>query len=144
MEAVFARRVPFALSWAERRGDSVGGLVALSGDTMVGLLGMVGLRDGAVEVAQLYVRPAYQGEGVGSALWDEALRAVGERGVRRLHVWTLERARAIPFYLARGCVEVGRATASVGPHVEPVVELARDVPHPGRADSRLNSGSRGE
>ena len=144
MEAVFAGRLPFELSWADRRGDWIGGLVAMSGRTMAGLLAMVALRDGAVEVAQLYVRPAHQGAGVGTVLWAEALRAMGEREVRRLHVWTLERARAVPFYRARGCVEVGRATASVGAHVEPVVELARDVPADGPADSALNSGGRGE
>jgi GNAT superfamily N-acetyltransferase len=55
-----------------------------------------GVPAGAVSVGNgflstLYVLPAYQGTGVGSALHDLALERLGAQGLREARLWTLER-----------------------------------------------------
>ena len=63
---------------------------------------------GAVSVGKgflstLYVLPAYQGRGVGSALHDLALERLGASGVREARLWTLEgNASGRRFYERRG------------------------------------------
>ena len=67
-----------------------------------------GVAAGSVSVAgdflrTLYVRPADQGRGVGSALHDFALERLRERGIRRAKLWTLEEnASGRRFYERRG------------------------------------------
>jgi ribosomal protein S18 acetylase RimI-like enzyme len=67
-----------------------------------------GVAAGAVSVggeflSTLYVLPAYQGRGVGSALHDVALERLRARGVRRAKLWTLEgNASGRAFYERRG------------------------------------------
>jgi GNAT superfamily N-acetyltransferase len=67
-----------------------------------------GVAAGAVSLggeflSTLYVLPAYQGRGVGSALHDVALERLRARGVRRAKLWTLEgNASGRAFYKRRG------------------------------------------
>ena len=54
-------------------------------------------------LSQLYVLPSRQGTGIGGALHDHALKRLGERGITRAKLWTLEENRpARRFYERRG------------------------------------------
>ena len=71
--------------WAEALADP---------DIEVYLAEADGVPAGSVSVGQeylrtLYVLPAYQGRGVGSALHDFALKRLRARGVRQAKLWTL-------------------------------------------------------
>ena len=98
-------------------------LVALDQNVVIGFARFGGRAAEAGELAALYVAPAHQGRGVGTALWHAVAGRLGERGCTSLRVWTLARAPARDFYLARGMAEVDTGTITVGDHVEPAVCL---------------------
>ena len=98
-------------------------LVALDHNVVTGFARFGGRAGGAGELAALYVAPAHQGGGVGTALWNTVAGRLGDRGCTALRVWTLARARARDFYLTRGMAEVDTGTITVGDHVEPAVCL---------------------
>ncbi|MFT4122017.1 GNAT family N-acetyltransferase [Bradyrhizobium sp.] len=77
------------------------------------LRGLVAFRDGWVE--QLYVLPAAQGRGVGTALLDVAKHACG-----RLELWTFQRnTRARRFYEASGFTLVEQTDGARNEEREP-------------------------
>jgi putative acetyltransferase len=83
---------------------------ALEGDD---LLGMIASRDGWID--QLYVLPAFQERGVGSALLD-----VARRSGRPIKLWTFQKnAGARRFYEARGFVEIERTDGAGNEEREP-------------------------
>lgn len=62
------------------------------------------------EIYELYVRPEYQGCGLGRRLFAEARRTLAVNGLPRLTVWALsENEIACRFYRAMGGTEAGRA-----------------------------------
>lgn len=62
------------------------------------------------EIQELYVRPAWQGLGVGGRLFAASRRELDRRGVKALTVWCLTENRiGCDFYRSRGGVESGRA-----------------------------------
>ena len=74
--------------------------------------------DGWLE--HLYVDPAAQGRGVGSALFAHA-QALEPRGFR---FWVFQRnTPALAFYAPHGCVEVGRTAGEDNAEREPDVWL---------------------
>ncbi len=55
------------------------------------------------EIYELYLRPEYQGIGLGSRLFAAARRALADNGLRGMVVWALEEnANALAFYAGAG------------------------------------------
>lgn len=55
------------------------------------------------EIYELYLRPEYQGIGLGSRLFAEARRRLAEHGLKGLVVWALEENdNALAFYVGAG------------------------------------------
>ena len=77
------------------------------------LTGLIAFHDDWIE--QLYVLPAVQGQGIGTALLK-----VAQRASARLQLWTFQRnARARQFYEARGFVLVEQTDGSSNEENEP-------------------------
>ena len=98
--------------------------LALDGERLVGFakIGPHALpfdAENAVELYQLYVLAAYQGEGVGPALMDWAMASARECGAERvtLSVYT-DNHRAKAFYTRYGFEDVGRYDFPVGEHID--------------------------
>lgn len=63
------------------------------------------------EVYELYLRPEYQGIGLGKRLFGEARRMLGSLGCRGVVVWTLEEnERAVHFYRLTGGRDVAEGS----------------------------------
>ncbi len=59
------------------------------------------------EIYELYLKPEYQGIGLGSRLFREAKRLLASLGCKGLVVWTLaDNDRAVNFYSALGGVDI--------------------------------------
>jgi GNAT superfamily N-acetyltransferase len=110
-------------AWRDDSAEQGEVLVALDQNVVTGFARFGGRAGAAGELAALYVAPAHQGGGVGTALWNAVARRLSERGCTELRVWTLARAPARDFYLARGMAEVDTGTITVAGHVEPAVCL---------------------
>lgn len=79
------------------------------------MTGVIAFHDDWIE--QLYVLPAAQGRGIGSALLE-----IAKRRAERLQLWTFQRnARARRFYEARGFVPVEQTDGSGNEEKEPDV-----------------------
>ena len=77
---------------------------------------------GAAEVQELYLRPEYQGIGLGVRLFDAVLKRIGARGYRRVLVRALaDNDRASGFYLRRGGRLVAHTDESLGGRTLPCV-----------------------
>ncbi|TPW27763.1 GNAT family N-acetyltransferase [Pararhizobium mangrovi] len=67
------------------------------------------------EIYELYLKPEYQGAGLGSRLFDEARRLLGSLGCQGLVVWCLaENEMALSFYAAAGGRDVAEGSESFG------------------------------
>ncbi|MEX3011756.1 N-acetyltransferase family protein [Hoeflea sp. TYP-13] len=63
------------------------------------------------EIYELYLRPEYQGIGLGSRLFGEARRLLGSLGCKGMVVWTLEEnERAVNFYMALGGIDIAEGS----------------------------------
>lgn len=63
------------------------------------------------EIYELYLRPEYQGIGLGSRLFSEARRLLASLGCKGMVVWTLEENdRAINFYQALGGIDIAEGS----------------------------------
>lgn len=77
------------------------------------LVGAVGVNPAGV-IWMLYVLPGYQGYGVGSALYDDAIGALKAAGSRKAMLEVLAaNENAVAFYRARGWVQEGRRTEHI-------------------------------
>lgn len=74
--------------------------VALDGDTVVGLVRLVGDGFSSVLVQDLIVLPIYQRQGIGSALMKEALEAY--KDVYQVQLVTEETEKTLRFYRSMG------------------------------------------
>ena len=82
------------------------------------LVGFADVADGWLH--HLYVSPAHQGDGVGSALLDHA-KSLEPNGFR---LWVFQRnTPALAFYAVRGCIEVRRTDGAGNEEREPDVLL---------------------
>ena len=77
------------------------------------IIGAVGVNPAGV-IWMLYVRPDYQGCGVGSALYEDAIGAMKQAGSRKALLEVLaSNENAVAFYRARGWVPEGRRTEHI-------------------------------
>lgn len=77
------------------------------------IVGAVGVNPSGV-IWMLYVLPAYQGCGVGSALYDAAIGTIKSAGRRKAMLEVLAaNENAVAFYRARGWVPEGRRTEHI-------------------------------
>lgn len=75
--------------------------VALDGDTVVGLIRLVGDGFSSVFIQDLIVLPSYQCQGIGSALMKEALEDY--KDVYQVQLVTEQTERTLRFYRSMGC-----------------------------------------
>src|SRR5690242_18467127 len=61
-------------------------LMALDGDTPVGVVALMVIGEGSVELAKMGVRPAAQGKGAGRLLIAGAIARAREMGMRRVYI----------------------------------------------------------
>lgn len=74
---------------------------------------------GTLELGQIYVLNAWQGTGIGAALFDWAAKRARDRGADYLQLTVyVDNHRARAFYERRGFVEVGRYDFMVGSHAD--------------------------
>jgi ribosomal protein S18 acetylase RimI-like enzyme len=77
------------------------------------IVGTVGVNPAGV-IWMLYVLPGYQGCGVGSALYDDAIGSLRQAGSRKALLEVLAaNENAVAFYRARGWVAEGRRTEHI-------------------------------
>jgi len=77
------------------------------------VVGAVGINPAGV-IWMLYVHPAYQGCGVGSALYDDAIGALRQAGSRKAVLEVIaSNENAVAFYRSRGWVAEGRRTEHI-------------------------------
>ncbi len=63
------------------------------------------------EIYELYLKPEYQGIGLGSKLFGEARRLLSSLGCKGMVVWTLEEnERAVNFYTALGGIDIAEGS----------------------------------
>lgn len=104
IEAVFQDRNKLEHSWAPRRLARAGMIVAVSGEEIVGLIGLAYLDSYDLgEVAAFYVDPQHQGQGIGTLLWNAGLGALSNLNCTSFEVWTLAQAKSRSFYEHHGC-----------------------------------------
>lgn len=118
LEKMLARRGPAYWQRLARRGR--GGTLVLMFDGAVSGYATLGpnrtrrLAYGG-EIYELYLRPPYQGVGLGRRLFREARRVLGANRLEGLVVWALEENDgACAFYGALGGVPVARAVETFG------------------------------
>ncbi|MCO6392003.1 GNAT family N-acetyltransferase [Aliihoeflea aestuarii] len=89
-------------------------LVADDGEAIGGMAFADTVDDGkTLMLRQLYVRPAFQGRGIGGMLLDEVEGCFPEAARIRLEVEEAN-AKAIAFYLAQGFARIGEAKGADG------------------------------
>lgn len=77
------------------------------------IAGVVGVNPAGV-IWALYVRPGYQGCGIGSALYDAAINTLKSAGQRKAMLEVLAaNENAVAFYRSRGWVPEGRRTEHI-------------------------------
>jgi ribosomal protein S18 acetylase RimI-like enzyme len=110
LERMIARRGP--AWWGRMHERGFRALVLVSGETLVGYATLgrsraPGQRTG--EIYELYLRPEYQGCGLGRRLFADARDELRANGLERLVVWALAENRiACRFYRAMGGIEAAR------------------------------------
>ena len=84
-------------------------LVVVEPDKLAGCAGLRDLGDGVCEMKRLYVRPEYQGTGLGWQLVERIVAEAGNAGYRLLRLDTLPvMERAIALYRTLGFREIPR------------------------------------
>jgi len=87
-------------------------MVAVSGDEVVGLVGMLWPDERSIEeieVEPLIVSGSHRGKGVGSMLLDAVIKRVEGKGIKYLTVRPVMRnVKALEFFRKRGFDKVGR------------------------------------
>lgn len=78
-------------------------LLALNGDRPVGVVALIVMGDGSVELAKMGVRPEAQGQGAGRLLVADAVAKAKEMGMRRVYIETNSKlAAALKLYADAG------------------------------------------
>jgi len=83
----------------------------------------------AARLANIWIAPAAQGQGLGKRLLDLAETVIQRRGHKqaRLEVF-VGNDRAQAFYESRGWAEVGRDTYELAGHPVPGIVMVKDLP----------------
>jgi putative acetyltransferase len=82
-------------------------LLAIDKGEYVGCIGLRDLGEGVGEMKRMYVRPSYQGKGIGRDLLDAFLHVATEYHYRKIRLDTVPRlARALKLYRNAGFVEI--------------------------------------
>lgn len=95
-------------------------LLAVDGDTVIGSATYCAARDGASEgwgeIVSLYLLPEYWRRGIGTCLFQEAVKALHELGYEKLCLWVLEENQpARKFYETNGfCCSGDIISADIG------------------------------
>jgi GNAT superfamily N-acetyltransferase len=118
IEGLFSQRLPPSSTGRDNREGLLGVLVAEVEGEVVGFATLVRLKDGDGELQAFYVLPEYQGQGVGSTLWERGLEVLRREGFAGMQIWVLADADAVAFYQRRGCAKVGEGTFAIGDHSE--------------------------
>jgi GNAT superfamily N-acetyltransferase len=118
LEGMFSGRLPQSSTGRDNREGLLGVLVAEVEGEVVGFATLARLKDGDGELQAFYVLPEYQGQGVGSALWERSLEALGREGFAGMQIWVLADVDAVAFYERRRCAKIGEGTYAIGDHSE--------------------------
>ncbi len=118
LEGMFSQRLPQSSTGRDNREGLLGVLVAEVEGEVVGFATLARLKDGDSELQAFYVLPEYQGQGVGSALWERSLETLRREGYAGKQIWVLAGADAVAFYERRGCAKIGEGTYTIGDHSE--------------------------
>ncbi len=94
-------------------GDPQGFMVAMSGEKVVGFIGVHGTweEEGELwgEIHEFVVHPDYQKRGIGNLLFERALLYVQERGRKKCGLWVgVKNERAFEFYRKHGFAPHGQ------------------------------------
>lgn len=118
LEKIIARRGPGR--WQEQiRRNRHAHLVLAFGDSLAGYAAIGGARqriaDNEGEIYELYLKPEYQGVGLGRRLFVAARRQLAQSGRRGLVVWSLiNNEPALRFYEALGGKRISTAHEALG------------------------------
>ena len=100
---------------------------AVSGGTVIGMVGFSLPESGTGYVASLYVSPRAQGSGAGRLLLSEAERRLADRGARRMRLWVFEQnAPSRGFYARQGWRPDG-TRVTLPEWGEPQIGLVKDL-----------------
>lgn len=123
-------KLAYSDRWLARRHQRAGGrlVVAEVGGRVVGYASSVERSAESAELTSLYVLPAYQGRGVGTALLEHELAALAARGIRVMVLSVLrENAGARRFYERHGFRAFDERTTSLGDQQVVEVLYCREV-----------------
>jgi len=91
-------------------------LVAKEGNKVLGVIRLV-IFDDHIRVRTFYVNPTHTGKGIGTSLWNEALKHLPKN--KPIVAWPAEHTKSVEFYkklgfIATGEKEAGEAMANSG------------------------------
>ncbi len=104
-------------------------LLAIDGDTPVGVVALMVLGDGSIELAKMGVRPQAQGKGAGRLLVASAITKAREMGMRRVYIETNSRlGPALKLYRDAGFQPLRETIPSPYARADVQLELFLDRP----------------
>jgi GNAT superfamily N-acetyltransferase len=109
-------------SQIEKPGDYFA--VAKHAGTIIGLITVVALNRDELHLSRLYVRPAYQGKGVGTRLLDAAIACYPDATLLRLEV-EQHNAKGHAYWRSRMFVDIGAKMEQIGTDELAVITMER-------------------
>ena len=110
-----AERVPLWRDWLMR---DISVFVAEIGEEVVGFAGGGAIRESVEsydsELYTLYLLKEAQGRGIGKALLEAVMQALGQKGYASMLVWVLEENPAVQFYKRVGAQRVTSKEIEIG------------------------------
>ncbi len=100
--------------------------VAKDDGAIVGLVTVVAVSQAELFLSRLYVRPAYQGRGIGTSLLEAAIASYPEAAIVRLAVEE-RNERGHAYWRARGFVDASRKTEEVGDDSIAVITMEKKL-----------------
>lgn len=128
IDGVFDSTISSYGDWVDRRKGHIAHIGADYEGELIGFISLSLLKNDEGEVAALYILPAFQGRGVGQALWDAGCARLRELGCPAAWVWTIERANAVKFYEKQGCTRADQGNYYVGKHRERAIGFRLELP----------------